>query len=807
MVKKSKMISDKKKTAFRILQHDSVFWLRPKDAPDTPFVSGFKLEIEAETTRTVSFYIHAEERYELFLNGSRVGRGSERGDHEHAFCEEYTITLVPGKNLLVARVWRLGNISPFAQMNAGNGLVVFADDPETNKLLGSGIAPWLAKLLGGYDFIYPHPTCTTGANFIVDGTLFDWDFELGAGDDWEVPVAVPEHNSNRFIKASLPQMLDRKINSGTIRHIDSHCGEPVLPQNHLADEVADWTPLLQKRCPLKIAPNSTRRVIIDLEEYYCSYTALSTSGGNGCTITISWAEALYANNQDDDRNSIKGNRDDIDCKYFCGVGDIFKLDGGKRRRYENLWWQAGRYVEIKIVNGAEELTVNEIIFNETRYPFEPDSSIRTSENKLNQALPMMIRTLQMCIHETYMDCPYYEQLMYIGDARLQILTTYVLTSDRRAPEKAIKLLGASILDNNLTQSRYPSREQQIIPPFSLWWIAMVHDYAMWNDNIELVAVLQTGVRNILKAFADFKNASGLIESPDGWNFCDWAQYWTRGVPPGGEHGVCTLINWQYVMALKMASELETYLGNPQAAGNYLVEACKTAGEIDKVFWNDELGLYSDDLSGEHFSEHTQSLALLSGLVPKAKIDTLVDSLCTNPRLTKATIYFSYYLFEVFYRFNRIDKLLDSIEYWDWCRRQGFKTTPERPEPSRSDCHGWGAHPIYHFYSSLAGIRPGKFGGRTFYIRPQFGSISEIEGTMECLDGKIDFCFRKDAGTVRAAIAVPAGVEAVFEYAGDTYSLNSGENKFLLVENSLDNMDKLKQTLTGGKIQKETMECV
>ena len=32
----------------------------------------------------------------------------------------------------------------------------------------------------------------------------------------------------------------------------------------------------------------------------------------------------------------------------------------------------------------------------------------------------------MCAHETYMDCPYYEQLQYGGDTRLEILATYSL---------------------------------------------------------------------------------------------------------------------------------------------------------------------------------------------------------------------------------------------------------------------------------------------------------------------------------------------------------------------------------------------
>ena len=39
------------------------------------------------------------------------------------------------------------------------------------------------------------------------------------------------------------------------------------------------------------------------------------------------------------------------------------------------------------------------------------------------------RTLKSCTWETYMDCPYYEQLQYLGDTRLQCLITYMTTGD------------------------------------------------------------------------------------------------------------------------------------------------------------------------------------------------------------------------------------------------------------------------------------------------------------------------------------------------------------------------------------------
>ncbi len=39
------------------------------------------------------------------------------------------------------------------------------------------------------------------------------------------------------------------------------------------------------------------------------------------------------------------------------------------------------------------------------------------------------RTARLCAHETYMDCPFYEQLQYGGDARIQMLVSLYTTGD------------------------------------------------------------------------------------------------------------------------------------------------------------------------------------------------------------------------------------------------------------------------------------------------------------------------------------------------------------------------------------------
>ena len=265
-------------------------------------------------------------------------------------------------------------------------------------------------------------------------------------------------------------------------------------------------------------PRSVHRILLDCNDYACAYTTLTTTAGRDARISVRWAESLVPA---DDRGR-KGNRDEIAGKVFEGIGGEYVLDGGAGRAYSPLWWDAGRYIELRIETAANAVTIDGFSLEPTGYPFAFESSFESSDARLAKIVAPALHTLKMCSHETYMDCPYYEQLMYVGDTRLEALVTYATSRDARLPRKAIELFDVSREPSGWTSSRYPTRVFQRIPTFSMGWVCMVHDYLMWRGDHEFVRACMAGVRAVCEAIIGQMNAEGLVVSPNGWNFVDWA---------------------------------------------------------------------------------------------------------------------------------------------------------------------------------------------------------------------------------------------------------------------------------------------
>ncbi len=741
---------------------------------------------EIESAATVRLHVSADQRYELWVDGRRVGCGPERGDALQWHYETYDLPLHTGEHTIVARVWTLDpwqHVAPGAQLTLRPGFVAAADEPW-GPLLNTGVAAWEAKPIDGYTHVSPVNTSAghfAGGTVGIDGRRYPWGVECGEGEGWlavekagRVRDALDqwgEYRAPRLCPATLPAMLDEPWGVGIVRHVDGEDGGVVQPSLHLTDEADGWQRLWRGEGSQIMPGHTRRRVIVDLEDYVCGYSQVMLSGGRGARLRMSWAEALY---EGDPRHWRKGHRDEIAGKVFHGRSDTFVADGGERREFSPLWWRSGRYIELMVETADAPLTLESVGVRQTRYPLPEAPQLELSDPRFSAAVPIMWRTLQMCSHETYMDCPYYEQLMYTGDTRLEALVTYVATDDDRLPRKAIRMFGQSLTPLGLTQARYPSHTPQIIPQFSLFWVAMLHDFALWRGDRSFLAPLLPTARCVIETFLSCSGEDGLVRWPQGWNWVDWVPAWRQGVPPDDGSRLSGINQAQLIYVLGLMTDLERWFDEPSLADRLDARRRQLTDAMGRTFWNDTRGLFADTPDHGSFSEHAQCYMALSGMLDNGQLHRLIGTLLTAPDLHRATIYFQHYLFEVCRLAKRSDALLDRMTLWYDLPSKGFKTAMEMPEPSRSDCHAWSSHPIFHGLATILGVRPAALGFPAVRIVPQLGPLTHARGRVATPHGPIFADLHRHGDGLEGHITLPANLTGTLIYNDRQHPLHPGQ---------------------------------
>lgn len=764
-------------------------WVAPENNNNDSFVTAYRLELTCDKPEKFSIYVTADQRYWLYLDGRRIGSGSERGSMRKWFYEEYELELSEGKHSLGTITWYLKDKAPWAQVTSQPGFLLAAQEPFTEKL-STGLAPWQSRALPNVTTLDPglqiNSTIGCGARILHEGLAFSDVFKDNIGSWSGVKNILPGNNG--FYQGTspsvwvlspgrLPSMLYRKWIGATISLAAplKDNKQPLKLVDSIPALIDNWQDLLDKGKPGVVVPaNTAQRILIDLGDYCCSYYSLKVSSGTGAEITVSAAERLSTN---PDTPVAPPERHTIDGMFHVGIFDRYRINCQGPHCCEPLWWQAGRWIQIDVKTTCEPLVINSLEFHETRYPLQDNSKFESDDDILNAIVPVCYRTLQNCAHETYMDCPYWEQLQYLGDTRIQALLTYITNLDPRLPEKALDCFKYSISGSApFIASNFPSRSIQIIPPFSLWWICMLYDYALWRGNPQFVGELLPMCWWIMDHFLLQRCDDGLVKSPKGWNYVDSVGF-PHGEPPGSIPGqVSGLINLQVILALNAVGDMSTWTGEVERAAYADRLAAEMAASCEKAFWDPKQQLLADDLEHISFSEHTQSLALLSGRFHSTVNKSAQDVLGKDSDLIQAGPYFSHYICLALHKIGAGDRLCQRLASWKRFLDAGFHTFPEHDIQGRSDCHAWSAHPLFHFLHSILGVRPGQMGFRSVVIEPCLGPLKNVSGKIPHPEGDISVKIDVTDRACLAEVTLPEGLPGIFRWGMESRELHAGTQR-------------------------------
>ncbi len=781
----------------------SWIWSRNRGVDETAFLR-FRLGFRWVGNRPLHLHVTADHRYQLYLDGKPLSYGPDRSDVAHWSVATLEMPCRPGLHELTALVWFIaeaplgrrmdpkhadGNLGmpnpPMAQMSHRPGFLLCGAEDMEPGLLDTGASRWqVADLTAAVSMMGSE---NLGYHDIGPAFSFAMGVWNQCATDWQQAAVVARppvynihgvHSPGWVLQSTpLPEQQRAGFSGGCVR-----AWRPI-PQNDAPwveggqVDAPDWNECLRGIAPAIISPQSLWEILWDLESYQCGYPALEWSGGAGAEIELAWAEALYEHKPGTelDAETPKGNRNEIDGKTWLGFGDTFVASGANHESSPGLWWRSGRYLRLRIRTGSESLRLERMAILTTGYPLERGWFWESSDANWDDAIELMARGLELGAHETWADSPYYEQMTYVGDNLLHMLSNYVGYRDLRLTRRCLELFDWSRQGGfgGLVAERYPAAWRQESATYAMLYPAMLRNHLFWTGDEEFLRARLPGLRQLIEVLLALRGSEGLLGKVPGWPFIDWVPTWNQGCGSGVREGDSSIVNLHLVLALQAAAAVEEHLGDhfPKNRCDHLAGTLMQG--IVERYWDAERHLLRDTLlPGDCPSEHAQVLALLTGLLDAEKEAHSLRHLRKGNLPAQCTVYFSHYLLEVLAAHGEEEAFFRRLQFWRKLPALGLTALPEAPEPSRSDCHGWGAHPFFHTFADIVGIRPSSPGFRTIEIRPTTGSLQSFSATILHPQGEIRVRYKAATKPDRIpfSIALPSGVRGTLFHRGQRFEL-------------------------------------
>lgn len=714
-------------------------WIWRQDEDNPRFsICYFRRSFEIDRAEGTGFVAHvtADSRYRLYVNGVPAGRGPARGDMEHYNFETYDLAhlLRDGRNVIAVQVLAYSTFGPVSEMHSNEGGLAFngtitlhdgrtmlIDSDDLWRVLpDAAYSPQRHHGIGWY-LVNPVE--------IVDGAKFPWGWtDVGYDDShWQMArkMTVPFNRSNnghprqrwRLVPRAIPHLPETPVNVEQVR------------SGPMSDELRR---LLDEGRPMTVGANESVELTFYMGKEFTGFPSLELSGGRGSTVRLYYAEALKR----DGRKPLQ--RDDISAGDVPhDLWDTYLADGSDKQSWEPIHWRCARYMKLHIETADEPLTLSGMKFRFTSFPFRQQARFRSDDPQLSAIWDIAWHTALCCAHEHYEDCPYYEQLQYVGDTRLQALISYLVAGDDRLGRQALRHFDHSRLVDGIVQSRYPNNITQIIPPFSLYYLMMIEDHYLHNDDARLLRELEPSIHSVIRWFTGYIGDNGLLGRTPWWNFTDWCEQFPDGVPPEADGQGSTIINLQLVAALQSAARLMDAIGDGRHRDKYAALAEKIRQAVRQLCWNDTEGLFVDGPGSENLSQHSNMWAILTDAANSEQTRRILSRLTSDERLTKSTFYFDYYLYQALHKAGDRQGLEKVLEPWRQMVRMGFSTFPEKPEPTRSDCHAWSAWPMFELLRTVLGVRPTAPGWAAAEVAPcPLSTTNQAQGVVPTLRGPI-----------------------------------------------------------------------
>lgn len=398
--------------------------------------------------------------------------------------------------------------------------------------------------------------------------------------------------------------------------------------------------------------------------------------------------------------------------YADGAADEFT---GTFRRLGCRYLQVTCDSDIEI----EQIGVREPAYPLVKKPYRADSSLH------QKIYDVAVRTLELCVHEHYEDCPWREQSMYIMDSRNQMLCGYYAFDNPECARSAIRLFLHGQKENGLFELCFPARVPITIPSFALTLPSVVLEYSQYARSSDAAEESFGALEKMLAYFLPKLDGRGLFKTvtEEGiWHFYEWAGDLDGAFfsPDGSEklrNEFDSLINAFISVACGAMREIAVLLCRFDRAAYYEEMRQRINAGILKVFFSEEKGVFLTREGKEDCNALANALCILCGACPAERAGAIAEKLIGGwEGWIPNSLSMDKFRYDALLAVDEekyaplivadIDKtysyMLDkgATSFWETIRGQ------EDFALAGSLCHGWSALPVY-YYRILTGNREKK----------------------------------------------------------------------------------------------------
>ncbi|MCA9989213.1 MAG: alpha-L-rhamnosidase N-terminal domain-containing protein, partial [Anaerolineales bacterium] len=571
----------------------------------------------AQAAQQATFYLTADSRYKLWVNGQYVARGPARSFPETQQLDLLDISpfLQQGENLLAVMVYQPG-YSHFSYLHRGQaGLLAWLTGARQVVLASD--ATWLVRRDASFAQHVPRVS--------IYGSGVE-DREMARVEPWQEMAYEPAGWSQARVVApagggiwprlrprSLPMLEERTVPLA-LREVrqgawaaESDFHKRLARTWHISRPVpaaADndyW--------PAELSAGESQLWLFELGQSKVFQAVLEVEGAAaGAELLLQYAEKMR-----------DGALVISDPDTYCRVRltDRFRLRAGDQR-LESFALRGGRYLLVQLVGPAPAGFRFRVMARLSDYPLPRRAPLQFADEELNEIVALCTRTHLACLQDGFVDCVWRENAQWLGDALPQAKSLWVLSDDLRPLRQVLQMTAEAPYADGLLPSVVPGEvHAYAIPRYNCMWVELLAFYHQVSGDTELVMALWPALEGLLNALLASHNDEGLLVSPAGYRFyIDWSA--TSQAQP---HAV---YNLHVILALQEAAALATKMGQVADAAAWTAAAQRLQERVQAVFWR--AGIWWDDPAGSTYSQLSAALALLTGSALPGSEAALLDAI-------------------------------------------------------------------------------------------------------------------------------------------------------------------------------------